>query len=211
MKPEEIKRRIDEVKAKRLTKLDLSNEWDTPDEETLTEIPSEVFELEWLEKLDLSNNQINEISETLTSLSDLYELYLSYNGIKEIPETLTRLSNLSQLDLRYNGIKEIPETIGNLSNLSELYLSNNQIKEIPGTLSSLSKLSRLYLSNNPLETPPLEIAEQGIEAIREYFHERQEEGEDTLYEAKLIIVGEGETGKNTLMKKILNPAYKDDN
>ncbi len=54
-------------------------------------------------------------------------------------------------------------------------------------------------------TPPIEIAEQGIEAIREYFAQKEKEGEALLYEAKLIIVGEGGAGKTTLARKLLDP------
>ncbi len=69
-------------------------------------------------------------------------------------------------------------------------------------------MTRLYLSDNPLETPPLEIANQGIESIREYFRQLKEEGTDYIYEAKLLIVGEGGAGKTTLAKKIEDPDYQ---
>ncbi len=51
------------------------------------------------------------------------------------------------------------------------------------------------------------MAEKGIEAIRNYFRKIQAEGYDTIYEAKLIIVGEGYSGKTSLMNKILDPNY----
>jgi len=38
-----------------------------------------------------------------------------------------------------------------------------------------------------LENPPLEVARQGIDAIRAYFEQLEREGTDTLYEAKLLI------------------------
>ncbi|HBW57475.1 MAG TPA: hypothetical protein DEF27_06575, partial [Oscillatoriales bacterium UBA8482] len=66
-------------------------------------------------------------------------------------------TNLSQLDLCFNQLKSVPESIGNLTNLSEL-----------------------HLSFNPLEDPPIEIAEQGINAIREYFHQNQAEKDQRI-------------------------------
>jgi GTPase SAR1 family protein len=41
----------------------------------------------------------------------------------------------------------------------------------------------------------------------EYLRQKLEAGQDTIYEAKLIIVGEGAAGKTTFVKKINNPEY----
>jgi Leucine-rich repeat (LRR) protein/GTPase SAR1 family protein len=318
MKPEEVRRRIEECKKQRLTELNLSD-WNAPGEEKLTAIPVEVFELEWLERLDLSNNQLNEITNSISRLQNLSELglndnqlseipdsisllqnlselglndnqlrelpdsisllqnlselglndnqlselpdsiyrlqnlsyldlssnqlselpdsisllqnlsqlnlssnqlselpdsisllhnlsilYLSYNQLSELPDSISLLQNLSQLDLSNNQLSELPDSITRLQNLSYLDLSNNQLSELPDSITRLQNLSELDLSDNPLVNPPLEIAERGIEAIREYFRDKAE-GEDTLYEAKLIIVGEGGAGKTTLARKILDP------
>ena len=275
MKPEEVRRRIEECKKKRLTRLDLSN-WNTyiSNEEKLTVIPAEIFDFAWLEELYLTNNRLTEIPDSISRLQNLSalflsenrlreipdfisrlqnlsRLYLGSNQLREIPDSISRLQNLSKLDLSENQLRELPNSISRLQNLSTLFLnnnqlnelpdsisllqnllgitlSNNQLREIPDSITRLQKLSELYLSNNqlselpdsisllqnlstldlsenPLFNPPIEIAYQGIKAIREYFREKAEEGEDTLYEAKLIIVGEGGAGKTTLARKILDP------
>jgi Leucine-rich repeat (LRR) protein len=59
--------------------------------------------------------------------------------------------------------------MGNLPKLSELYLFNNQLKEIPESISYILTLLEIDLFDNPLEVPPIQIAEEGIDAIREYF------------------------------------------
>jgi hypothetical protein len=79
----------------------------------------------------------------------------------------------------------------------------NQLTSVPESITRLTNLSELNLRKNPLEEPPLKIAEKGINEIREYFRQKQG-GEDTLYEAKLIIIGEGGVGKTTLGRKIKN-------
>lgn len=79
MSPEEVQRRIQEVKDKHLTTLDLRSNWNTPDEEKLAEIPPEVFELEWLEGLYLSCNKLTNIPEAIENLKELSGLNLSYN------------------------------------------------------------------------------------------------------------------------------------
>ncbi|MEM8673396.1 MAG: COR domain-containing protein [Cyanobacteria bacterium P01_G01_bin.67] len=63
------------------------------------------------------------------------------------------------------------------------------------------------MDDNPIEEPPLEIVKEGIKSIRDYFQQLTA-GRDYIYEAKLIIVGEGGAGKTTLAKKIQNPAYE---
>ena len=65
----------------------------------------------------------------------------------------------------------------------------------------------MVLDHNLLETLPLEIAITGINAIRDYFIQLTAEGEDYLYEAKLLIVGEVGAGKTALAKKIKNQDY----
>jgi len=73
----------------------------------------------------------------------------------------------------------VPKSIGRLTNLSTLYLSINKLTSVPESIGSLTNLSRLDLSDNPLKEPPLKIAEAGINAIREYFRQKQG-GEDSL-------------------------------
>ena len=174
----------------------------------LTTVPKSITKPSNLTRLDLRYNQLTTVPDTITKLSKLTELILSYNPLKTIPESITNLPRLTGLILSYNQLKNIPESIIKLSNLTELILSHNQLKSIPESITNLPNLIGLDLSNNPLENPPLEIANQGIKAIREYFRQLKEEGEDYLYEAKLLIVGEAGSGKTTLAKKIKNPNYK---
>ena len=228
MKPDEVRRRIEECKKKRFIILDLSSEDGTPDEEKLTAIPTEVFDFVWINKLYLRYNQLNEIPDSISYLQNLSRLDLSGNQLSEIPDSIFHLQNLSRLDLTNNQLSKIPDSISHLQNLSELNLNYNKLSELPNSISFLQNLSRLdlrdnklselpdsisllqnlsklYLRNNPLVNPPPEIAHRGIKAISEYFRSKKEEGEDILYEAKLIIVGEGGAGKTTLARKILDP------
>ncbi|MGD1900814.1 MAG: COR domain-containing protein [Geitlerinemataceae cyanobacterium] len=114
----------------------------------------------------------------------------------------------TELDLSFSSLKEIPEELSRLTNLTELNLSQNQLTEIPEHLSRLTNLTLLYLSGNPIVTPPIEVCEQGLDAIRGYYRQRNEEGTAKLYEAKLPIVGEAGAGKTTLAQKIQHPDYK---
>ncbi len=56
----------------------------------------------------------------------------------------------------------------------------------------------------PLSTPPVEIVKQGNKAILRYFDEREKAGTDQIYEAKLLLIGEGGAGKTSLCRKLFD-------
>ena len=173
----------------------------------LTSIPKAIGHLQHLSVLDLKNNNLTSIPETIGSLHNLSVLDLRNNQITSIPEAIGSLHNLSQLNLSNNRLTSIPETIGSLQNLFAIYLSYNELKSIPETIANIQKLSKLGLDDNPLETPPIEIAVRGIDDIKKYFIQLKAEGKAYLYEAKLLIVGEGGAGKTSLAKKIKDLNY----
>ena len=173
----------------------------------ISEIPEAITQLQDLLELDLSDNQISKIPEAITQLQNLSYLGLSDNQISKIPEAITQLQNLSYLGLSDNQISEIPEAITQLQNLSELYLSSNQISEIPEAITQLHDLLALSLSGSPIIKPPLEVVEGGIDSIRDYYWQLRESETDTLYEAKLLIIGEPGAGKTTLARKIQSLDY----
>ena len=75
--------KIREAKEKQLKELDLNWYY------TLTEIPSEVFELEWLEVLEISKNKLTTIPKPIASLHNLSRLELSFNQLTTIPKAIT--------------------------------------------------------------------------------------------------------------------------
>jgi len=115
---------------------------------------------------------------------------------------------LNYLDLSYNQIADISSLIG-LKDLIRLHLKNNKITRLPDELVELGMKIKweddneggIILEGNPLETPPIEIIKQGTIAVRNYFEELKKESVHLLH-AKLLIVGNGEVGKTTLMKKL---------
>ena len=145
-----------------------------------------------LKELDLSNDWGTDDKEKLT----------------EIPAEVLELEWLEVLNLSRNQLTTLPEAIARLPQLTSLYLSRNKLTTLPEAIARLQQLTSLNLTDNPIEKPPPEIVEQGIEAIRDYFRQLEVEGTDYLYEAKLLIVGEGGAGKTTLAKKIKDQNYQ---
>jgi small GTP-binding protein len=184
-----------------LQSLDLSNN-------SLSEIPDSITRLTNLQSLHLGNNSLSEIPDSITRLTNLQSLNLDWNHLSEISDSITRLTNLQSLDLYFNSLSEIPDSISRLTNLQSLDLSYNSLSTIPVSITRLTNLSYLDLDENPIAEPPLEVVENGIEAIRTYFQQLEIEGVDYLYEAKLLIVGEGGAGKTSLANKIINSDYQ---
>ena len=184
-----------------LTSLDLS-------ENKLFNLPDFIGNLVNLSTLDLRGNKLSSLPNSFANLSKLTTLYLSYNKLSDLPNSLFELSNLTALYLSHNKIYNLPNYFDELSNLTTLYLRDNQIYNLPNSITNLDKLTTLDLRGNPLENPPIEVVIHGVEAIRSYFSKLLAEGQDYIYEAKLLIVGKPGAGKTTLAKKIKNPDHK---
>lgn len=174
----------------------------------------EVLQFENLTTLDLSGCQLTEIPEFIGQLKGLTSLNLGGNKLTEIPESIGQLKGLTFLELGSNQITEIPESIGQLKGLTSLYLYANKITDIPEFIVQLPNLQNLIIAPNPIENPPPEVVnikdyrEADIEKIKNYFLQLEREGKDYLYEAKMLIVGEGGAGKTTLANKIKDEGYE---
>ncbi|MGF1566655.1 MAG: leucine-rich repeat domain-containing protein, partial [Nodosilinea sp.] len=167
--------------------------------------------LQGLTSLYLSDNQITDVSG-LAALNGLTTLDLSNNQISDV-SGLAALNRLTSLDLRNNQISDV-SGLAALQGLTSLYLSYNQITDVPGWLANgrlAIEVEHEYasncinLTNNPITEPPLEIVRQGNAAILSYYEQLAAQGQDRLYEAKMLIIGEGEAGKTTLAHKISAP------
>ncbi|MGJ5632248.1 COR domain-containing protein, partial [Nostoc sp. CALU 1950] len=166
-----------------------------------------IARLQQLISLDLSYNQLTTLPEAITHLQKLTWLDLYDNKLTTLPEAIARLQQLTYLYLNGNELTTLPEAIARLQKLTDLDLSHNQLTTLPEAITRLQQLTDLDLVGNPIEKPPPEIVKQGIKAIQNYFRQLQAEGTDYIYEAKLLIIGEGGAGKTTLAKKIEDPNY----
>jgi internalin A len=182
----------------------------------ITSIPDSIAALTNLTDLWLASNQITFIPGSIASLKNLEQLGLSSNQITSIPDSIASLTNLTQLWLSSNQITAIPDSIAALTNLTDLDLEKNQITDIPALLQALPKLDQLDLRGNPLSVPKdildsdAETRERGdlpaAKPIFDYYFTTRDPNEIThLHEAKLLIVGEGESGKTSLAKKLITP------
>ena len=63
----------------------------------------------------------------------------------------------------------------------------------------------MFVKDCPLIHPPPEVIQQGHGAVLNYFREVKAQGVDRLFEAKLLIVGEGRAGKTSLLRRLYRP------
>lgn len=146
-----------------------------------------------LKNLDLSFNKISDIS-TLKDLRNLINLSLSFNNISDI-SVLKDLRNLTSLNFYNNQISDI-RALNDLRNLTDLNFRNNNISKIPQFIFEMSVDIDDIIEGNPISNPPLEIIKQGKEAVLDWFEANKEK----LNEIKIILVGEPEAGKTSLLK-----------
>jgi len=186
-------------------------------ENHFTEIPLVITELRSLETLNVSDNDLGSLPHQIGRLTNLRTLFLYRTGLSKLPDSLSQLRELDTLVLWNNLFSEIPPVVFDLAKLRSLSFSNNStgfskrnensITTIDIRITLLENLEELEMSGNPVSNPPMEIVVKGPKAIRSYFAQINSDGEDFLYEAKLLILGEGGAGKTTLSNKLIDSNY----
>ncbi|MCX6581333.1 MAG: leucine-rich repeat domain-containing protein [Candidatus Aminicenantes bacterium] len=162
-----------------------------------------------LRTLILEKNQITDLTP-LSALTMLATLSLLNNQITDITP-LSALVNLTWLNLEKNQISDLTP-LRELKHLTTLNVSENRIQRLPPDITSwwlnmkikwedFYVLGCLNLYGNPLTDPPEEIVKKGKRAIENYFAEIQQ-ASVLFLESKLLLVGSGDVGKTTLMKKL---------
>ncbi len=149
----------------------------------LTSLPHELFQLEQLTVLALSDLQLTSLPPDIAKLKNLIVLYLHQHQLTALPPELFQLTNLR-----------------------ELVLWNNQITVLPPEICQLAELTALSLSGNPVISPPPEVIEKGIEAIRLHFAFQQCPTQP-LNEVRLIVIGDRAAGKTSLVRQLLGGKF----
>ncbi|MEZ4772260.1 MAG: COR domain-containing protein [Bacteroidia bacterium] len=88
-----------------------------------------------------------------------------------------------------------------------LNLSENKLKELRFP-AGMVNVETLNVEDNTLTFPTEETTKQGGAAILRFLTALASQGESQVYEVKMLIVGEGGTGKTTLWNKLQNPNHK---
>lgn len=163
----------------------------------LTELPPEFGSLGNLALLRLDRNKLTAFPRELVQLASLSQLRLDDNLIAELPPEICTLSGLRVLSLARNRLAGVPAQLGSLSALRELRLDGNQVTGLPPTLAGpLTGGLVLGLRDNPLAEPLPALVERGPAGLAAYL--RGLERASGQFEAKVLLLGEGNVGKTSL-------------
>ena len=189
----------------------------------LTALPPEIGQLQNLRELVLINNKLTTLPPEICSLRKLTTLYFwGMPVLNDLPPEISQLQSLQMLDLGINQLPALPPEVGQLQNLRNLRLFRNQLTTLPPEIGQLQKLQTLslqenrfaalppeighlkslqtlQLEENPLPEPYPELIERGTDAVLSYLRSLAKES-TPQYEAKLLLVGEGNVGKTSLVR-----------
>ncbi len=179
------------------------------DSNQLAALPPEIGGLSQLQELTLRYNRLTVLLPEIGQLSQLQVLRLDCNELKDLPPEIGRLSQLQSLSLDSNQLTALPPEIGQLTALQSLDLTGNQLTVLPAEIAQLSALQKLNVGGNPLGEEVLAAARSGVAELRAFLARVAEEGE-ALYEAKLILVGEGNVGKSSLLATLRGEPWLED-
>lgn len=141
----------------------------------LTALPETMgFELTNLKKLCVNSNKLATLPLSTSHMTSLRVLDAHLNCLRALPDGLENLSHLEVLNVSQNFqyLRSLPPSIGLLTSLVELDISYNSIAVLPDSLGCLGKLRKLQAEGNPLVSPPMDVVEQSLDAVRQYLTAR---------------------------------------
>ncbi|KAK7388162.1 hypothetical protein VNO78_22970 [Psophocarpus tetragonolobus] len=145
----------------------------------LIQLPESIgLELLNLKKLSVNSNKLMFLPRSTSQLTALKVLDARLNCLRSLPEDLENLINLETLNVSQNFqyLECVPYSVGLLLSLVELDVSYNKIKALPDSIGCLKKLQKLCVEGNPLTSPPPDVVEQGLHAVKEYLCHKMNSG-----------------------------------
>jgi GTPase SAR1 family protein len=176
----------------------------------LKTIPDWIGELRSLVRLELNGNKIQTLPDSMTKLVNLTFLCLGASAggsaLGKLPVCIRNLTKIEHLWAQGCRLSVIPDWLSDFRNLKVLGISDNELTDLPSSLAQLEHLESLHLDGNPLN-PALQSAYDSgkWQAVKAYLRSLEQNAEP-LYEAKLVLVGEGNVGKTTLLKALKGKA-----
>ncbi len=172
----------------------------------LTNLPAAIGQLTNLVILGLSDNQLIGLPDSLGQLQNLEILFLSGNNLARLSPLVGQLSSLIRLSLSENSLVELPSEIGKLVNLQRLDILSNKLTKLPESIAQLPHLQKVDTSGNPIQNVPVRIPKSSGKVTLEQQIPRPLAA-SALNTAKIIVVGQGNTGKTSLVKRLIHNQF----
>lgn len=167
---------------------------------SLIALPQSLDRLTQLQSLDLYGSKINVLPSWLGAFTKLKRLALWAMKLETVPEWIGNLKQLQKLLIVNTEPNNIADWVNNLAQLEELTFTSNGLTELPSIFIHFVHLKKLNLDNNPLNPALKSAYDAGLDELKAYL--RSLENAEPLYEVKLVLVGEGNVGKTTLLKAL---------
>jgi internalin A len=198
------------------------------DRNRLTALPPEISRLGSLQALGLNRNRLTAVPPEITRLRSLLALWLNGNQLTAVPPEIGQLTSLQMLGLGSNQLTGLPPQIGQLTSLQVLGLNSNRVTALPPEISRITTLQGLGLERNQLTAlpreladslsgglelglagnplgPVLELYERGAPVLASYL--RSLDDAVPQYEAKVLLVGETDAGKTSLIAALRDEPF----
>ena len=172
----------------------------------IADLPDCIGSLRSLTCLNLTGNELAEIPDWISGLTSLTELHLNSNWLTALPESIGGLRSLTQLHLKANRLSALPESVGSLVSLTQLNVADNRLSTLPSQLADLVENGLdLGVAGNPLADPLPMIVERGPAELAAYLRSLYDS--QPQYDAKLLLVGEGNVGKSSLVAALKSEPF----
>jgi Leucine-rich repeat (LRR) protein len=136
-------------------------------ENSLADLPTDLFNMVWLTQLKLMHNKLTTIPEDIGKLKELRILWIQHNSLCLLPKALVRCLYLSALD----------------------FSSNEAISYLPLNYASMTNLTLLNANNCAINTPPPFVMAKSVKKIQEYLQRLIfAQNSDTLRHTDIHIV-----------------------
>ncbi len=161
-----------------------------------------------LKELFFSDSPISDLSP-LANLINLNSLDASLTQISDLSH-LSRLINLKELFIFYASKITDLSPLSNLTNLEKLFVFDTQVSDL-SPLKGLGNLKVLDVKDNPIPYIPKEICNQHncAQSLQAYWQELDHSQKTTNNQLKIMFLGNGCTGKTTLLHWFIDNAFKD--
>ncbi len=171
------------------------------------------------EELVLAGLSLTRLPPAIWRLSNITWLNLNDNRLATLPAEIGHLVRLQVLALSNNRLTLVPVELGEIVALEYLLLDGNSLNELPQSLQQLPRLVRLYLHGNPALGLPAEALGPTWERVNkgeipanprdilDFYFSQRSGPRRPLNEVKVLVVGESEVGKTSLIRQLRGESY----